>query len=98
MINGDDPKDFIDGLYYGDERWFVFRGTKYFIQGISTKEGDNKRLQVWAWEEDHRAEHLVEFYAKDGKYPVKEFENAKIFDGKSFWEVENEIQWMDCDM
>lgn len=32
MINGD-VKEFIDGLYYGDERFFTFKGCKYFLQG-----------------------------------------------------------------
>lgn len=27
---------------------------------------------------------------------VEAFEEAKIFDGKSFWEVEKEIKWVDC--
>ena len=32
MINSD-PKEFIDGLYYGDERFFRYDGCKYYIQG-----------------------------------------------------------------
>lgn len=24
------------------------------------------------------------------------FQNAPIFDGKTFWEVEAEIEWIDC--
>ena len=94
MIDGD-PKDFIDGLHYGDERWFVFRGTRYFIQGTGSRKDNDMMLELWAWQEDPSGEHAIQFYAKDGKYPVKDFENAKIFDGKSFWEIEHEIQWMD---
>ena len=29
-------------------------------------------------------------------YPVSEFENATIFNGKTFWQVEQEIEWVDC--
>ena len=32
MINGD-AREFIDGLHYGDERFFCYKGYKYFIQG-----------------------------------------------------------------
>ena len=32
MINGN-AKEFIAGLYYGDERFFTYKGKKYFIQG-----------------------------------------------------------------
>ena len=35
-------------------------------------------------------------YSQDKHYPVNEFENAKIFNEKSFWEVEKEIEWVDC--
>ena len=29
-------------------------------------------------------------------FPAEEFLKAKIWDGKSFWEVEEEIEWVDC--
>ena len=32
MINGD-VNEFIDGLHYGDERFFLYDGNKYFLQG-----------------------------------------------------------------
>ena len=41
-------------------------------------------------------------FKKDLKVAVKrncdieEFCNAKIFDGKSFWEIEPEVEWVDC--
>ena len=47
MIDGD-PKDFIDGLHYGDERWFVFRGTRYFIQGTGSRKDNDMMLELWA--------------------------------------------------
>ena len=31
----------------------------------------------------------------NGEYPVEEFENAEIFNGKSFWDIEREIEWLD---
>ncbi len=34
-------------------------------------------------------------FSDDKNYPVEKFENAKIFDNKSFWEIENEIEWVD---
>ena len=32
MINGD-VNEFVDGLHYGDERFFLYDGNKYFLQG-----------------------------------------------------------------
>lgn len=37
MINGD-VKEFIDGLYYGDERFFIYDDNKYFVQGYCEAE------------------------------------------------------------
>lgn len=35
-------------------------------------------------------------YPQDKHYPVNEFENDKIFNSKSFREVEREIECVDC--
>ena len=32
----------------------------------------------------------------DESYPVAEFEKAEIFDNKTFWEVEKDMEWVDC--
>lgn len=29
------------------------------------------------------------------QYPAEDFLNASIWNGKTFWEVENEIEWVD---
>ena len=36
MLNGD-VNEFVDGLYYGDERVFLYKGQKYFIQGLKRR-------------------------------------------------------------
>lgn len=36
------------------------------------------------------------FFSNNKDYPVLEFEKAKIFNGKSFWEAEKDIEWVDC--
>lgn len=92
-MKNSDVNEFIDGLYYGDERFFLYDGNKYFLQGYCV---DGKpMLELYIIEnpavffEWHTISH-------NGKYPVEEFENAKIFNGKSFWEIEKEIEWVDC--
>lgn len=37
-----------------------------------------------------------EAISKNSSYPVEQFENAKIFNNNSFWNVEREIEWVDC--
>lgn len=91
MINGD-SREFVDGLYYGDERFFLYNGKKYFVQGYY----ENKKplLEVYIL---YPAENSFNWraFSNDDSYPVAEFETAKIFDGKTFWEAEKEIEWTD---
>ncbi len=91
MINGD-AREFIDGLHYGDERFFLYNGDKYFIQGYY--DDDNPMLELCIIEADNNFEWRA--ISENNNYPVEEFENAKIFNGKTFWEIESEIEWVDC--
>ena len=95
MINGN-VNEFIDGLYYGDERWFIYRKIKYFIQGW-VKDGKYTLMldqmnpdpgSDWCLWEETKDE------SKNGEV-VESFLASKIFDGKTFWEVEHEIEWVD---
>ena len=92
MINGS-AKEFIQGLHYGDERFFLYNGNKYFIQGYFKKE--RPMLELYILESpDNNFEWRA--FSNDNNYPVAEFENADIFNGKTFWEVEKDIEWVDC--
>ena len=92
MINGS-AIEFIEGLHYGDERFFLYNGNKYFIQGYF--ENKKPMLELYVIEaSDNDFEWRA--FSEDNNYPVEEFENAKIFDGKNFWEVEKDIEWVDC--
>lgn len=92
MINGN-AKEFIAGLYYGDERFFIYKGKKYFIQGYY--ESEKPILEIYVIEplSDHFKWRI---FSDDMNYPVAKFENARIFNNKSFWEIENDIEWVDC--
>ena len=80
MINGD-VNEFIDGLYYGDERFFIFDSSKYLLQGYFE---DEKHILELYITEDPNNDFEWRAYSQDKHYPVNEFENAKIFNGKSF--------------
>ena len=92
MIDGD-PKEFVEGLHYGDERWYYFRGRKYFIQGYC-EDGD-AILEIYSFDPDE----IVQFHwvakTKERRFPVERFEQTKIFDGMTFWEAQEEIVWLD---
>ena len=90
MINGN-SQEFIDGLYYGDERFFVYCKKKYFIQGYC--ENEDYVLEIYIIEPSDNKFHWKAI--SDTDYPIEQFEMLKIFNGKTFWEVESEIEWVD---
>lgn len=80
MINGS-AKEFIEGLHYGDERFFLWNGCKYFIQGFF--ESEKPMLELYVLEpSDNDFEWRA--LSKDNSYPVSEFENDKILMAKLF--------------
>ena len=91
MINGD-VNEFIDGLYYGDERIFLYHGKKYFIQGYGVNKIPTLFLSTWEPPSD---DYLWKQGGDEHNYPVEQFLQAPLFDGKTFWEVEQEIEWVD---
>lgn len=92
MMNGD-ANEFVAGLHYGDERFFLYAGNKYFIQGGYVN--GKPMLEIYIIE-NPAVDFEWHMIADNGEYPVEAFENAKIFNGKSFWEVEKEIEWVDA--
>ena len=92
MIDGD-PKEFVEDLHYGDERIFLYDGHRYFIQGYTTEDG-KLALEIFGLDPDN-FDYLWTVSSDDKNYPVAEFERAPIFNGKTFWEAEKDIQWVD---
>lgn len=96
MINGN-ANEFVDGLYYGDERWFVFHGVKYFIQGWVKSEEFTLVLEQMDPEPKQDCPLWTDKCALDKKQDVVEkFLSAPLFEGKTFWQAEQEMEWVDC--
>ncbi len=98
MIDGN-AVEFIDGLYYGDERWFVYADIKYFIQGWHRVEEDSFTLVLEQIDPDPETPYCLWSDTKPfikRRDVVDNFLQAKIFDGKAFWEIEHAIKWVDC--
>lgn len=93
MINGN-VNEFVDNLYYGSEMNFAYSDKQYFIQGwkengIFTLElcqtiplTTNEGYCVW----NDSSENPQEC--------VNNFLSTKLFNDKTFWEVEQEIDWL----
>lgn len=90
MIHGN-VTEFVDHIHYGDELWFLYRGKKYFLEGWSNEPLLQLRLYeiipdgaTYIWEGDEK------------NYPVSQFLNAPIWDKKTFWQVQEQMDWIDC--
>lgn len=92
MIHGT-LTDFIDQLYYGQELWFLYKGEKYFLQGWTEDENntmvlslvDGKPFTGYIWEDCETSMIAC------GEHFLK----APIWSGRTFLEIENDVEWVD---
>ena len=90
MINGD-PKEFLERVCSGQDTPYKFNGKKYWLQGFVVKNGF--RAEVFCCDPPH--EYLWEYTGKCPLECMEKFQTALIFDGKSFWDVEKDLEWLD---
>ena len=95
MINGN-VNEFFDNMYHGDEFDILYKDKHYFIQSYykNFKEYEHEiivRQTIPELENDR----IFECKSNNPQQNIEVFQNAKIFDGKSFWDVEQEITWID---
>lgn len=92
LLNGD-VTEFVDRIHYGDELIFMYNGQKFFLQGFLEDDGIcTTYLDRW----EPPADDYIWVGRGDSKnFPVEEFLKAEIWDGKSFWEVEKKMEWLD---
>ena len=92
MINGD-YKMFVDDLHYGQEMNFSYKNRKYFIQGWYEKPVYHMELIRFV---PLLEKKLWEYNSKVSMSEcAKEFMKSKIFDEKTFAEIESEVEWLD---
>ena len=90
MKNGN-VQEFVDHICYGDELWFLYNGTKYFLEGWI--ENDILELVLYEMKENGKD---YKWKGDNNNYPVEDFLSDRVFDGKTFWKIENDITWVDC--
>ena len=90
MIGGD-PQEFLDGLYYGFEQVFVYRGRTLCAQGWREPDG-RWLLTVDQWDLDIEDWHVWDHRSVDPQECFNAFLTAPLFDGRTFWEAEGEIE------
>ena len=94
-MEGGQVIDFFDAFYYQSVE-FIFKGESYFSDGRTSLSVGKSSFFVMRGKE--RGECLEDVYDFEGtSIPecIAAFENAPIWDGKTFWQAEQEMEWVD---
>lgn len=97
MVNGN-ASEFIDRIYTCQDTVFIFHGVKYWFQGYMPDE-NSVHMEVFQVEpavEDDDDYYVWEYNGNSISKGQEAFQKAPFFGGKTFWEVEKEIEWVDC--
>lgn len=68
------------------------KGQKFFLQGYMWEGKYTLWLERWEPPCDYG---IWEAAGDDKHYPLEEFLQAKLWDGRTFWEAEAEMEWTD---
>lgn len=92
MINGN-AGEFVDRIYSCQDTVFIYRGVKYWFQGYAK---DNGTIQMEVFQYQPSAEDcLWEYTGETIEDCQQAFLSAPIFSGKTFWDEECNIEWVD---
>lgn len=91
MINGN-PNEFLEKVATGADITYKYKGNIYWFQGYN--KGDKFRMEIYKYiplEDGYVWECDGDTYIEC----LNRFIDDPVFDGKTFWEVEQEIEWVD---
>ena len=94
-MKGNNLNDFIEAFSYQSVA-FMNKGEKYFSDGITTK--PNGKYSFFIIKVDDNGEFLSDIYEYKGSSVadcIVAFETAPVWNGKTFYDVENEMTWVD---
>lgn len=89
-MTGNNLNDFMDDMYYNPEKEICYRSKKYMVTGFVHEAGKLYTLAVYTVEENSKT--LFSYTSEIRSECVKQFEKAKIFDGKTIYEAEKDIE------
>lgn len=89
-MKGNDLNQFIDDLYHNPEKEISYRGVRYMICGYFSPGANVYTLEVNTIEKSPRT--LFRHTSSERCECVRSFVNAKIFDGKTIYEAEQDIE------
>ncbi len=88
---GNSLNEFINDLYImgGPEKEFLYNGNRYFLQCETL---ENNMIEMTVFECFGEQRYIFRCQGNDFAGCAKQFEDAKIFDGKTIYEVEQNIE------
>lgn len=92
-MKGNTLIEFMDDLLTmgGPEKEFLFRGKRYFLES-QAYEKDTEQTELVIFECFGNNNDLFRCHGKNNEECVRQFENARIFDGLTIYEAESEIE------
>ncbi len=91
MINGN-PYEFINTIYTCQDIIFAYQNIQYWFQGYMTD--DSVHMEVFQYKPAQDG-YIWEYNGDSISEGQEAFQRALIFNGKTFWEAEKEIEWID---
>jgi hypothetical protein len=95
-----DVKQFIEDIHYEDccvlyhDRKYFFNGCCHHINAIGKRE---YRFELYLINDDGSADDTdYSAIGSTAQECIEKFLTARLFEGKTFYEVEKEITWIDC--
>ncbi len=84
--------EFVDKLLDGEEVIYTYNGKKYFSQGY-TQENSEYYFELVMWKPKTEVLWSIEGHTHQESFDA--FLKEPLFDGKTFWECEKEMEWVD---
>ena len=91
MINGN-IEDFLDMIYYGEDVYLIYKGNRLFIDGWKD-DGKYTLRMIDFGSKNKKSTFNFEITNIDKNEVIKDFLNKKIWDGKTFYEEVENIEW-----
>ncbi|MCM1577484.1 MAG: hypothetical protein NC078_01630 [Ruminococcus sp.] len=94
-MRGNTISEFMNDLLTmgGPEKEFVFKDKRYFLETVYNHEKQLNEMMICEISDGQDSDSVkVSFWGKDFFECVEQFEDAKLFDGMTIYEAENEIE------
>lgn len=90
-----DVKEFLDNFSFQSVA-VIYKGKKFFSDGIYKDSNGNYRFTVDLWDDNnHYIATVMNGVGISISDCISQFEEAPIWDGKTFWEAEKDMTWVD---